>query len=217
MGCYEQALAADPQQIAAYWGKAILLENQGLYQEAIAAYDPVIKLDPKRADVWESRGRCLIYLPERMQEALESYNNAITLDPNSVSAHTDRGWVLIELRRYTEAIEDCETAIRLEREAPVPRANKSFALMELGRLGECEQFLKDGIQIVREPKLLLENLSLLYSDYTLEEQKGLEIERELLNSDPSRRTSYAEYLLRLGDYSEARDNARTVEQTETRG
>jgi tetratricopeptide (TPR) repeat protein len=215
LDCYAHALAADPRNEDAHLGTAILLENMQKYSEAITAYEQLTQLNAKRADAWEGKGRCLTNLPERMREAVECYDNAIKSDPESFSAHADKGWALIELKRYSESVDECDTAIRLLREEPVPWVNKAFALMELGRYEECERFLKEGVQIVREPKMLQQNLGLLYSDYTFDEIKSLEVTREILKSDddPTTRMSYAECLLRVGNYAEARDAARGLEKS----
>src|SRR4029077_13570515 len=117
----------------------------------------------------EGKGRCLTNLPGQMEAALVCYQKAIQLDPSSFSAHADGAWVLMELRRFREAIAGCDAALGIDRLAPAPWTNKGFALMELGQLPECERGLQEAISVVRDPVLPLTNLSLLYSDYTLEE------------------------------------------------
>jgi tetratricopeptide (TPR) repeat protein len=211
--CYSKAIERDPQQIAAYAGRAVLLENGGQYPEAIAAYDHVIELAPGRAAAWEGKGRCLTNLPGKMEEALACYQKAIQLDPNGFSAHADGAWVLMELRRFEEAIAECDVAIGIDRESPAPWTNKGFALMQLGNLPESERWLKEAISVVHDPVLPLTNLSLLYSDYSFEEQKGLEVTRRLLQLEPvpTRHVACAELLLRLGDYSGAREEVRAIQ------
>jgi tetratricopeptide (TPR) repeat protein len=211
--CYSQAIERDPQQFAAHAGRAVLLENDGQYAAAVAAYDHVIRLEPGRAEAWEGKGRCLTNLPGKMEEALVCYQKATELDPNSFSAHADGAWVLMQLRRFDEAIAECDIAIGIDREAPAPWTNKGFALMERGKLAECEQLLTEAIAVVRDPVLPLTNLSLLYSDYKFEEQKGLEVSRRLLQLEPTptRHVACAELLLRLGDYSGAREEVRALQ------
>jgi tetratricopeptide (TPR) repeat protein len=209
---YRQALLLDPKQVAAAAAQATLLENQERWEEAAAAYSHAIGLDGNRADLWEGKARCLIQIPKRLEEALECYYKAIAINPQSYSAHGDAGWVLNELKRFDEGIAECEKAIELDPSSPIPRANKSFAMMQSGRHRECEQFLLESIPVVSDPKMLLMNLSLLYSDFTFEDQKGLDIERRLAgsDSDPNQTVALAELLLRLGNYAEARDQARKV-------
>src|SRR5262249_14880866 len=144
---------------------------------------------------------------------------AIGIDPKSFSAHADAGWVLNELKRFDEGIAECEKAIDIDPSSPVPRVNKSLAMMESGRYPECEQFLLESIRVVSDPKMLLMNLSLLYSDFMFEERKGMEIERRLVSSDSNLngRVALAEFLLRLGNYAEARHEARKVLEGESSG
>ena len=123
----------------------------------------------------------------------------------------------MQLRRFDEAIAECDIAIGIDRQAPAPWTNKGFALMELGQLAECERVLKEGISVARDPVLPLMNLNLLYSDYTLEEQKGLEVTRRLMQLEPTstRHTACAELLLRMGNYSGAREEVRAVQADAT--
>jgi tetratricopeptide (TPR) repeat protein len=209
---YGQALSLDPKLVAAAAGQATLLENQERWEEAAAAYDHAIGLNGNLADLWEGRARCLIQIPKRLEEALECYRKAIAIDPQSDSAHADAGWVLNELKRFDEGIAECEKAIEIDPSSPIPRANKSFAMIQSGRYQECERFLLESIRVVSDPKMLLMNLSLLYSDFTFEEEKGVEIERRLAisDSDANERVTLAELQLRLGNYAEARDQARKV-------
>jgi tetratricopeptide (TPR) repeat protein len=217
MDCYDQALTFDPRHEEARLGRAVLFENLHRYSQASDAYGLLTELNPKRADAWLGKARCLTNQPERIQEALECYDNAIKFGENSFSAHSDKSYVLMELKRYTDSIDECDIAIQMERAEVVPWANKAFALMELGRYEECEKILREGIQIVDQPLMLMRNLNLLYSDYTFDEQKALEGTRELakLDPDPTVQTAYAECLFRVGKYGEARDVARGIEQTET--
>jgi tetratricopeptide (TPR) repeat protein len=213
---YDKAIAIDPRNEEALLAKGILLENMGKSAEAVDTYDRLCKLNPARDDAWEGKGRCLTHFPDRFNDALACYDAAIKLAPDSFAAQSDRGWVLIQLRKFTEAIDACEKARRLKPDESGPWVNAASTLMELGRFDECERLLKDGVKVVSEPNTLLVTLNLLYSDYLFDERKGLDIVLELLktDSDPMLRVSVAENLLRIGDYSQARDMALVVEEGE---
>jgi tetratricopeptide (TPR) repeat protein len=82
------------------------------YQEAIAAYEQAIRLDPNDAVTYRSKGVALHDL-KRYQEALAAYEQAIRLDPNDTRAYNNIGDALLGLKRYQEAEQAFEKARQL--------------------------------------------------------------------------------------------------------
>jgi len=58
-----------------------LYYREGKYEEAIAAFDRALEIEPSHAFAWHDRGVCLRTL-ERNEEALESITKALELAPN---------------------------------------------------------------------------------------------------------------------------------------
>src|SRR5260221_254213 len=83
------------------------------YEEALAAYEQAIRLDPNDADYYHTKGIALNDL-KRNEEALAAYEQAIRLDPNYTYAYYGKGFVLNELKRYKEAEQAFEKARQLE-------------------------------------------------------------------------------------------------------
>lgn len=71
------------QQTAENQGNA--LYRQGNYDEAIKAYDEVIKLDPTDADAWCNKGTALYHLG-KYDEAIIALDESIRLNPNEAVA-----------------------------------------------------------------------------------------------------------------------------------
>jgi tetratricopeptide (TPR) repeat protein len=63
------------------------------YQEALAAYEQAIHLDPNYALAYHGKGNALYHL-KPLQEALAAYGQAIHLDPNLASAYNNKGHAL---------------------------------------------------------------------------------------------------------------------------
>src|SRR3989338_4169712 len=89
-----------------------VLEKLGRNEEALAAYDKALAIDPKYAFAHYNRGNVLEKLG-RDQEALAAYDKALAIDPNNASAHNNRGVVLGTLGRWTEAKAAFEVAYAL--------------------------------------------------------------------------------------------------------
>ena len=91
-----------------------MLEALQRPDEALAAYDAAIRINPGHADAWNNRGGVLRgrALPE---EAVQSFSRAIALAPNHVAALTNRGIVLSPmLGRHQEAAADFRRVLAIE-------------------------------------------------------------------------------------------------------
>jgi tetratricopeptide (TPR) repeat protein len=88
--------------------------NAKRYQEALAAYEHAIRLDPNDAGTHLNinRGNTLHHL-QRYQEALAAYEHATLLDPNYAGAYLNKGIILEKLGEKREAKRAYERARQL--------------------------------------------------------------------------------------------------------
>ena len=121
----------------------------GQSNEALAAYDHAIALDPGYAPAYASKGRILQNL-KRYNEALAAYDHAIALDPNYASAYNDKGHTLHDLGRYEEALDYYSQAIRLYPEYYGAYTNRGSTLYVLKRYEEALEACDRAIEI--EPR-----------------------------------------------------------------
>jgi tetratricopeptide (TPR) repeat protein len=116
------------------------------YDEAVAAFDQVILLDPTNAQAMFDKGG--VHLEQQQWEmAVNAYEQATDTEPNYVAAFLDKAITLIDLGRSAEALTHCETAIRIDAEKravddppyALSRAHaiKGAALLSLGRHDEA--------------------------------------------------------------------------------
>jgi tetratricopeptide (TPR) repeat protein len=120
--------------------------EQNHFDEAFAAYEQAIRLDPKYAPAYSSKGNAFSRL-HRFQEALEAYEQAIRLDPYLASAYTMKGNALSGLHRFQEALEACEQAIRLDPNLASAYTMKGYILNCLNRDKEAQQALEIARQL----------------------------------------------------------------------
>ena len=122
-----------------------ILDGLKRYEEAVAAFDHAILLNPNYAAAYYNKGNALRNL-KRYEEALVTYDYATQLNPNYVSAHINKGATLNDLKRNEEALAALEYAIQLNpKDAVAAYINKGVALNDLKRNEEAIYAYKNAI------------------------------------------------------------------------
>jgi tetratricopeptide (TPR) repeat protein len=119
--------------------------NLKRYEEALAALEQAIRLDPNLARAYNGKGIALGNL-KRYEEALAAYEQAIRLDPTDPLAYYNKGIALHNLKRYEEALAALEQAIRLDPNLARAYNGKGTAL---GNLKRYEEALAAYEQVIR--------------------------------------------------------------------
>ena len=99
-GTSGRALSPEMLQGMLQAARASLFE--GRYTEAIAAYQAVLKRDPKNVDAMTHLG-LIVALGGHADQALETLDRALALDPNYPPALLYRGQILLESKRDPQA------------------------------------------------------------------------------------------------------------------
>ena len=125
----------------AYNNKGVSLHSLGRYEEALAAYDKAIAIDPTDADAHYNKGVALSNMTihthdNRLAEALTEYNKAIILNTTDRDAYSRKGLLLLNLSRNEEALAAFDKAIAIDH-APVAYVLKGGTLNLLGRNEEA--------------------------------------------------------------------------------
>lgn len=76
--------------------------QSGRYEEAVAAFDTSLGLNPNESAVWKEKGDALLQL-KRYDEAVEALNRSLALKPDNPSVWSSTGSALMQLNRYEEA------------------------------------------------------------------------------------------------------------------
>ncbi|NKB66541.1 MAG: tetratricopeptide repeat protein [Candidatus Latescibacteria bacterium] len=96
-----EELEAGNAQTAWVWG--VVLQEDGRYPEAAAAYRRVLHDFPEDRAAWRNLGRVL-YLDGQFEEALEALGETLAIDPEDRIAHYHRMLALRALDREDEAL-----------------------------------------------------------------------------------------------------------------
>jgi len=123
-----------------------ILMNLRRYEEALAAYEQAIRLDPNFARAYNGKGLTLNSL-KRYEEAIAAFEQAIRLDPNNAEAYNFKGIALNSLKRYEEALAALEQAIRLDPNNALVYSFKGLTLYDLKRNQEAEQAFEKARQL----------------------------------------------------------------------
>ena len=119
-----------------YYDQGRELKDSEKYNEAIAAYDKAIELDPDYTYAWYSRGISLDDL-ERYEEAIASYDKALELDPDYTYAWYNRGISLGKLDRDEDALESYDKALELDPDYTYAWHGRGYSLGKLKRYEEA--------------------------------------------------------------------------------
>ena len=109
-----------------------VLVEAGRHEEALAAYDRAVVLQPSFAKGHYNRGVALHEL-SRYQETVAAYDRALALEPDYAEALMNRGAALAEQGLYGEALASCDRALVLRPDHPVAHSNRGAVLTLLDR------------------------------------------------------------------------------------
>ena len=113
VAAFDRAIALNPNEYRAYYGKSLSLADGGSGQQAIDAFKQATKLNPDFYAAWK-RLADLLSRYDEPQESLAAYNHAIQLEPRLFANYNRRGDVLASLKRYDEAIASYDQSIKLK-------------------------------------------------------------------------------------------------------
>jgi tetratricopeptide (TPR) repeat protein len=123
LAAFDRAVALRKDWLPAVLARANCLSQLKRYDDAVAALNEAIRIDPKRGPSYDERG--LAYSNAgRHAEAVPDYTRAIELNPTS-GAYNNRGWAYMELGRTDEAIADLDKALELGPSNEIAFGNRS--------------------------------------------------------------------------------------------
>jgi tetratricopeptide (TPR) repeat protein len=156
--CYENAERLLPGDYRWPHLLAVLLQQEGRLDEAAAAWDRTLEMEPVDVPALVHRGEILL-LQGKPEEAVPFFRKALARDPRSTAAKAQLGQAALARRDFPEAVARLEAAL-----AESPEANRlhhplALAYRGLGDRAKAEEHLaKAGSVGVRPADPLVDSL-----------------------------------------------------------
>ena len=118
---FDQALAADPYNIQALYGRGLIYQGQGKHQQAVEDFTAANGLSPQKVE--PLLGRATSYLAlDKAKEAATDLDEAVQADPNSGAAWSARGQAYERLGDKAKAAMSYNRALALRPRDEVARS-----------------------------------------------------------------------------------------------
>jgi tetratricopeptide (TPR) repeat protein len=137
--------------------------NASTYDQAIADYNEKIRLNPNRADLFNSRG-VAYYRKGDYNSAITDYAEAIRLHPENAVFYNSRGIAYRRMGDYDRAIADYTEAIRLDSKYAVAYNNRGFSYNNKGDYDRAVADLNEAIRLNPNYAIAYVNRGAAYSD-----------------------------------------------------
>ncbi|HNT74428.1 MAG TPA: tetratricopeptide repeat protein [Anaerolineae bacterium] len=119
-------------------------KNLGQFDQAIAAHEQAIKIDPKCYRAWNNLG-IVHFSRNNYAEAERCYQKALAIEPQYAFAIASLGALYINRNHPEKAIEVSEQAIALVPTMAVAHSNLAQAYAMVGRFEEADRALKQAV------------------------------------------------------------------------
>jgi tetratricopeptide (TPR) repeat protein len=123
-----------------------IYKAQNQFDQALAAFDRALEVDPYFAAALSNRGIILNEL-QRYEEALGAFNEALQHQRQLVEPYVNRVISLIGVFREEEALASADQAIVLNPQSAEAFSNRGLVLIKLMRFGEALESLSKAIQL----------------------------------------------------------------------
>ncbi len=162
----QQALHLNDQLALAHVANAAVREGQGRFDDAVAACDQALRLDPANDFAWYIKSETL-RRARRYPDARTALAEATQRFPHARVFLDELGSVEYEEGHYAAAEQLFRRSIQLEPDAVMAYANLATTLMRQDRTDEAARVLQQGLQLRPNTVLYtnLGNLLFLRGDY----------------------------------------------------
>ncbi len=126
--------------------------SQGNYDQAIAEFDAMSKIDPTLPSSYIGRGLVYMYKSE-FDQSLASFNEAIQLDATIAVAYRDRGLVYYFEGVYDNALADMEKSIQIDPQVAQSYLGRGMVLEKEGQTDRAAADFNKTLELSADPRV----------------------------------------------------------------
>lgn len=153
---YEQAIAADPHHLPAYYGLSEALRQSGHPDASVAALEEAVANNPNQVGPLIRLGDAQLFTAEAPEAALETFEQAAALEPDEPTPYAGQALALLFLDREEEAKAAIDTALNLDQTNAEARLANAAYLAKQGNRQEALQEIQNIMQDRDTPFLVRE-------------------------------------------------------------
>ncbi|NJN59199.1 MAG: tetratricopeptide repeat protein [Leptolyngbyaceae cyanobacterium SL_5_9] len=143
---YDQAIALNPDNAEAHWGRCYSLVYMQQIDSGITACDQALAIQPEYPEALWLKGYALDQ-KQQHTESLKLYEQAIALKPDFAQAWSNKGTALLLLGEPQQAIDAFDRATELDPDLAEAWNNRGAALWSLRRFDEAVNSIDRAIEI----------------------------------------------------------------------
>lgn len=133
---WRDTIAKQPGNERAYYGLAMICDEQGRIAEAIADYETALKLKPDYANAHSNLAHDLV-ASGQMEEAVAHYEEVARLESKLADPHIHLGALLVRLGRFDDAIREYGKVLQMLPSSGEDHFNLAQVYFRVGRLPEA--------------------------------------------------------------------------------
>jgi Tfp pilus assembly protein PilF len=165
---FEEAVKANPNNVAAYLSLGELYQQSKEYQKAMDAYDRVLAGNPK---VWVAANNLAFLLCEHgeskadLERATKLVEEVMAQRPDEPLIIDTLGWIYYKKGETGRALGLLERAVSIDPESPILNYHLGMSLYKSGRMDEASQKLQKALDAkqsfmgIEEARITLEQIS----------------------------------------------------------
>ncbi|HVT82589.1 MAG TPA: tetratricopeptide repeat protein [Phycisphaerae bacterium] len=142
---WRDTIAKQPDNERAYYGLAMICDEQGRMAEAIGHYETALRLKPDYANAHSNLAHDLT-ASGRMEEAVTHYEEMARLEPALADPHIHLGALLVRLGRFDEAIREYDIVLRMLPSSGEDHFNLAQVEFRVGRLPEAISHYESAVK-----------------------------------------------------------------------
>jgi len=184
---YERTIRFAPDSKSAYSNLAVLYNNMGRKDIAIALYSKALAIDPSAPAPCNNLAKILGEMG-RKEDALALFKRAIARNPKYAIAHNNLGNLYSDMGRSDEAIKAYRKALEIDPDMALAYNNLANQYNALGRKAEALELYEKSIAIDPGFAIAYNNMASVYYD-TGDKDKARAMLEKAISLDPNLATA----------------------------